>query len=362
MATTNGTSPSIPIVDFTDFKTETDPETRLKIAQELVAACREVGFVYITNHSVPEQTLSKAFSISKKFYDLSEEDKMKAPHPPGWAVHRGYSWPGLEKVSGTMSTKDDEELIAKLREVQDYKESYEIGSEQDPDMPNVWPPDEVLPEWRPFMTNFYWVCWEAAQQVLRALALGIGLEDENHLLKLHSGHHNQLRLLHYPPVPAKVIEGGKMSRMPAHTDWSTMTMLFQDDCGGLQVEDPHKPGEFIDVPPVPGSLVMNVGDLLMRWSNGSSLQSCSDVSADLSLDYLRSTSHQVTLPPRQDRFTGDDRLTRARYSIPYFVTTDPDLLIECLRIDGEHPPKYDPITQRDYSAMRARMQYWNNEA
>lgn len=87
-------------------------------------------------------------------------------------------------------------------------------------------------------------------------------------MSYHSGDYNQLRLLHYPPIPAKAIEGGTFARMPAHTDWSTMTMLFQDDCGGLQVEDPKKPGEFIDVAPVPNTLVMNVGDLLMRWSNG----------------------------------------------------------------------------------------------
>ena len=268
MATQNGTAPSIPVVDFAAFTADSTPETRLKIAQELAAACREVGFVYITNHGVPDKTLNKAFAVSKKFYDLPQEDKMKAPHPPGWAVHRGYSWPGLEKVSAAISEKDDQAWIEKLREVQDYKESYEVGSEQDSDMPNVWPPDEVLPEWRPFMTDFYWVCWEASKRILRALALGIGLEDEDHLLKLHSGHYNQLRLLHYPPVPAEAVEGGKMSRMPAHTDWSTMTILFQDECGGLQVEDPHTPGKFVDVPPVPGSLVMNVGDLLMRWSNG----------------------------------------------------------------------------------------------
>jgi isopenicillin N synthase-like dioxygenase len=62
-----------------------------------------------------------------------------------------------------------------------------------------------------------------------------------------------------------------MSRMQSHTDWSTLTLLFQDDCGGLQVEDPKSPGHFIDVPPVPDTLVMNVGDLLMRWSNGKSM-------------------------------------------------------------------------------------------
>ena len=336
--------PSIPIVDFKDFASGA-PEARLQAAKELVAACRDVGFVYITGHGVPDDTLAKAFDVSKKFYDLPQEEKMKAPHPPGWAVHRGYSWPGLEKVSAAISDKDDEEAVDKLREVQDYKESYEVGSEDNPDQPNVWPPSEVYPEWRPFTSSFYWTCFEAAANILRALAIGIGLEDEEHLLKLHSGHYNQLRLLHYPPVPAKAIEGGKFARMPAHTDWSTMTMLFQDDCGGLQVEDPHKPGQFIDVPPVPGSLVMNVGDLLMRWSN----------------DYLKSTSHRVTLPPLQDRFTGDERMTRARYSIPYFLTTDPDLVIECLKVREGEEAKYEPITQRDYANMRARMQYQSKD-
>ena len=120
-------------------------------------------------------------------------------------------------------------------------------------------------------------------------------------------------------------------------------MLFQDDCGGLQVESPTRPGEFIDIAPIPGTCVMNVGDLLMRWSN----------------DYLKSTSHCVQLPSRQDRYTGDERLTRARYSIPYFVTTDPDTVIECLvgRFEGGEKAKYERITQREYAAMRARMQY-----
>jgi isopenicillin N synthase-like dioxygenase len=208
------------------------------------------------------------------------------------------------------------------------------------------------------MTSFYWTCFEGANKILRALALGIGL-DEGHLLKFHSGHYNQLRLLHYPPIPARAIEESKMARMPAHTDWSSMTMLFQDDCGGLQVEDPNVPGKFVGVDPVEGALVMNVGDLLMRWSNGRRRRAAQSILADYLLDYLRSTSHRVILPPLQDRFTGDERLTRARYSIPYFVTTDPDLVVECLPscIDDKNGAKYEPITQRDYSNMRARMQY-----
>lgn len=68
------------------------------------------------------------------------------------------------------------------------------------------------------MTSFYWTCWTAAQNILRALALGLGFDDESHLLSYHDGHHNQLRLLHYPAIPAAAVEGGKLARMPAHTD------------------------------------------------------------------------------------------------------------------------------------------------
>lgn len=118
------------------------------------------------------------------------------------------------------------------------------------------------------MTQFYWTCFNAATDILRALSLGLGLEEEESLLRLHSGHYNQLRLLHYPPIPALAIEEGSMARMPAHTDWSSMTMLFQDECGGLEIEDPNVLGKFIPAEPMKGALVMNVGDLLMRWSNG----------------------------------------------------------------------------------------------
>ncbi|ETN36263.1 uncharacterized protein HMPREF1541_08540 [Cyphellophora europaea CBS 101466] len=345
--TTNGSKPStIPIVDFGEFNDSSPAATRQQIARDLVRACREVGFVYIVNHGVPADELAKAFAVSQHFYALPLSEKMKAPHPPGWEVHRGYSWPGLEKVSNaTAGAGDDTEatskLVEQMRSVQDFKESYEIGSEHDPDMPNVWPPDDVYPEWKPFMTSFYWTCFGAAKKVLRALALGIGLSDEEELVRQHSGHYNQLRLLHYPPIPARVLEDGRMERMPAHSDWSTITLLFQDDVGGLQVESPTEPGAFIDVDPVDGGMLVNIGDLMMRWSN----------------DYLKSTPHRVTLPPLQDRYKGQERVTRARYSIPYFLTTDPEEEIACLSVGEGEKPEYEPITRREYYAMRAKMQY-----
>ncbi|KAK5946438.1 hypothetical protein PMZ80_000581 [Knufia obscura] len=330
----------LPVIDLSPFLQSSSDQERLHSAEELVKACKEIGFCFIKGHGVPQDKIQEAFAVSKKFYALPQEEKMKAPHPPGWAVHRGYSWPGLEKVSNAVSENDAKDEADKLREVQDFKESYEVGSEDNPDMPNVWPPDEVLPEWRPCMTAFYWTCWEAAQNILKALALGLGIEEKL-MMEPHSGHHNQLRLLHYPPIRASELQGGKFARMPAHTDWTTITMLFQDDCGGLQVESPTQRGTFIDADPVPDTLVLNVGDLLMRWSN----------------DYLKSTQHRVQPPPLEDRYEGEQRMTRARYSIPYFVTTDPDVTIECLRLQDGRPPQYEPITQRDYSDMRARMQY-----
>lgn len=99
--------------------------------------------------------------------------------------------------------------------------------------------------------------------------MGIGLEDAGVLTMCHSGHNNQLWLLHYPQVAAGEVESGRVARMPAHSDWSSITLLFQDDCGGLEVEDPHAPGTFIPVTPVKNACVVNVGDLLMRWSNGN---------------------------------------------------------------------------------------------
>ena len=121
--------PSLSIVDLAGFRSRV-PEERLKTAKQLVAACQEVGFVYIVNHGVPQEGLEEAFAVSEKFYNLPQEDKLKAPHPPGWAVHRGYSWPGLEKVSEAVSGADDDSTVKiDLRAVQDFKESYEVGSE-----------------------------------------------------------------------------------------------------------------------------------------------------------------------------------------------------------------------------------------
>lgn len=116
----------IPIVDFAAFPTG-DPASRARIAAELTSACRRIGFVYIRNHGIPAPLLEEAFSWSRRLFELPKEKKLLAPHPPGPDVHRGYSWPGLEKVSqyihATGDGDDDEaqRVGEELRKVEDCK-------------------------------------------------------------------------------------------------------------------------------------------------------------------------------------------------------------------------------------------------
>ncbi|GAB7350980.1 hypothetical protein MBLNU459_g1477t1 [Dothideomycetes sp. NU459] len=343
MTRREGNESRISVVDFARWNDQNPIEQR-KISRELVAACHGVGFVYITNHGISEELSNEAFHWSKKLFDLSHEEKMLAPHPDGPAVHRGYSYPGLEKVSQVYGEEAESGAVGeKLRKVKDCKESYEIGSEDNAAQPNVWLPESVLPGFREFTTTFYWKCNEVAQVLLKAIAIGLGLDSPEYLLNFHTGHENQLRLLHYPPIAADELESKRSARMPAHSDWGIVTLLFQDDCGGLQIEDPLQKDRFQAAPPMKGALVMNIGDLLMRWSN----------------DYLKSTLHRVALPPLANRFEGAERITRERYSIPYFVSARMDSVIECLPAckSPSNPAKYGPIETGEYMKMRGKLQY-----
>ena len=149
------------------------------------------------------------------------------------------------------------------------QESYEVGSEENIQQPPIWLPEDVLPGFREFTTSFYWKLNEVATKILTAMAVGLNLDDPEYFLKYHSGNENQLRLLHYPPIAASELESNRAARMPAHTDWPSVTFLFQDECGGLQVEDPKEEGKFVDATPIKGAMIMNIGDLMMRWSNGN---------------------------------------------------------------------------------------------
>ncbi|TLD08461.1 uncharacterized protein PgNI_07178 [Pyricularia grisea] len=346
-------SGKIPIVDFGSW-VGGKPQERNRIASDISNACRHVGFVYLVNHGIEHSLLTEAFTWSKKFFDLPMEKKMLVPHPPGFLVHRGYSWPGLEKVSQQEDLADPSDPATATTDIRTVPD---IGSEELIEQPNVWPAEaDVLSElsgFRAFMVRFYKECAALSLEVIHAMASGMQLSpsEEAHLMASHAGSlNNQLRLLHYPPVSGASLRRGELARMPAHSDWGTITLLFQDGAGGLQVEDPGSSGRFVDASPVDGAVVVNVGDALMRWTNG----------------YFKSTLHRVGNPPDYSEITepqgtktdqGD--LTPSRYSIPYFVSPNPDAVVDCFAscVTKDRPLGYEKIMYEDYRRMRASTQY-----
>ncbi|KII88339.1 hypothetical protein PLICRDRAFT_698734 [Plicaturopsis crispa FD-325 SS-3] len=329
---------NLPTIDFAQFGDGSSPEARA-IGERFYIACRDVGFAYLVNTGIPQDKIDGMFAWSAKLFSLPPEIKRKAPHPPeGWK-HRGYSAVGVEQVSQMVF--DPSELAAIRSRAPDFKESFDTGYEYSPRVQNVWLPEEDLPGFRAYAMDFFAECRKfQVSTLLRALAIGMPGVPDNFFDEYHEKSDNQLRLLHYPEAPADVFSSGQKGRINAHTDFGTCTMLFQDDCGGLEVESPQDPGKFIPAPPVPGAVIFNIGDFLSRWSN----------------DILKSTLHRVRAPPRKE---GDGGMTRERYSIPYFMTADRDKVIDCLPgcFGPDRPKRYEPINAGEYINMRLNATY-----
>ncbi|OAA55127.1 Oxoglutarate/iron-dependent oxygenase [Cordyceps fumosorosea ARSEF 2679] len=309
---------------------------------QLCKAFRQVGLAYVKNHGIPEEEIEEAFSWSRKFFDLPQSEKDKAPHPPeGW-YHRGYSRVGLEKVSQNVFDADS---LAQHRKVPDQKESFDLGSDGPAAaMRNIWPPAATLPGFRDACMRFFDACGALGERLLAAVAVGLGLPPE-FFAERHARRDHQLRLLHYPPFAASLQARGLAEGVGAHSDFGTVTLLFQDDVGGLEVEDRSGGGGgFKAVPRVEGAVVVNVGDMLMRWTN----------------DELRSPIHRVRTPAEEAGEEGTGvRMTRRRYSMPFFVGADPGTVVDCAPTchGPERPKRYDPVTVEEYCAMRMNALY-----
>ncbi|OTA57163.1 Clavaminate synthase-like protein [Hypoxylon sp. EC38] len=339
---------TIATVDVSPFTTEArrlpDSE-RLKAGQALVAALHDLGFVKVTGHGISKDEVHEAFAWTKKLFDLPYEDKMKAPHPDGPMPHRGYSGIGKEKVYSQADVKNHDSVgnnvARELRKISDFKESYEIGSEDDPVQQNIWLPNDVLPNFRNYMTALYQKLARVSGILLEAIGIGLGLNSEENtaLTQLISERHCQLRLLHYPVITQDRLQNDLIARLPSHTDWGTFTMLFQDDRGGLELKDPQS-GEYLHAEPEEGAFVLNIGDMLQRFTN----------------DYFISSLHRVSVPnPDTVQETG----IPPRYSIPFFVVSDFFHTISTLPrfITAETPAKYEPVRFDEYGSIISKYQY-----
>ncbi|KAE9962293.1 hypothetical protein BLS_000565 [Venturia inaequalis] len=266
---------AIPLIDFSTFLSG-DSTSKKQTAQAILHAFQTSGFVYLSNHGIQNPTVETAFQKSASFFDRSQEQKDALSwYSP--EANRGYTAHGREKVTQLVDKNAVEALRAA---VPDLKESLEIGRDDEEGMPNMWPSgDEEADVFKEIMLAFFDECKDLHTSVMRALALGLGIE-ESWFDGFTDRGDNTLRLLHYPSVSKDVFRKNEMQvRAGSHTDYGSITLLFQDSRGGLQVESPN--GTFVDATPIPGTIVVNAGDLLARWSN----------------ETIKSTTHRVVEPP-----------------------------------------------------------------
>ena len=289
------------------------------IADELGRSFEEFGFAVVRDHGIPQSLIDRAEEMSKQFFDLPEETKRKY-HIPGGGGARGYTPFGTEK--------------AKDAKVHDLKEFWHVGRSLPQDhalaefmAPNVWP--EEMPEFRYTFEELYAAFEKAGGRVLEAIALHLGLERDFFAATVEDGN-SVMRLLRYPPLEGAEAEGA--IRAAAHGDINTITLLLGAEEAGLELLTAQGEWKAIDVPE--GALVINVGDMLDRLTNGR----------------LKSTQHRVVNPRGEAAY-------RARYSMPFFLHFRPDFTIETLEscIDPESPDDHpEPISSHEFLLQRLR--------
>ncbi|XP_022732371.1 2-oxoglutarate-Fe(II) type oxidoreductase-like isoform X2 [Durio zibethinus] len=296
----------LPIIDLSS-------EDRVSTANSIRQACLDLGFFYLVNHGVEEELLKKVFEQSKKFFSLPVEEKKK------FAVknHRGYTEMYDEKLDNSLKAKGDS------------KEGFYVGTLAE-NHQNQWPSEEDLPSWRSTMEAYYEKVLSAGMKLISLVALALNL-DEDFFQKLGALNEPMafLRLLHYPGDVDSSREG--VYGASAHSDYGMLTLLLTDGVPGLQVcrEKSKQPQVWEDVPSMSGAFIVNIGDMMERWTN------C----------LFRSTMHRVML-------TGEER-----YSVAFFVEPNKDCIVECLEscCSESCPPRFPPIRSSDYLEERFRL-------
>jgi isopenicillin N synthase-like dioxygenase len=271
-------------------------------AAAIDAALREHGFFAVLNHGVDATVVAAAFDAGRRFFALAEADKRRW-HIDGWPLKRGFDPVGWQALDPGQPP--------------DIKESFYLGVEAIG--PNQWPDEALVPGFRAAMQAYSAACDALARRLMALYERALGL-PAGHFDGFMRQPTCTTRLLHYPPQPTVVAPG--QIGCGAHTDWGALTLLAQDDVGGLQVQGSN--GTWTDVTPIPGAFVVNIGDLMARWTH----------------DRWRSTMHRVV-----NRVAG-----RERYSIAYFFDLDAEAVILPLPgcVPAGETPRYGPITAGEH--------------
>ncbi|HEX3954266.1 MAG TPA: 2-oxoglutarate and iron-dependent oxygenase domain-containing protein [Stellaceae bacterium] len=315
---------SIPIIDIGPYRTGDAAAKRL-VAAAVDRACRDIGFLVISGHGIDPDLVEETRAAARNFFDLPLAEKMQVGQPAR-DVTRGYIPVGGEAVARSRGA---------TAAAGDLNESFMIGP-IDPVDPayatapaagrhfaaNLWPERPVA--LRPAMTRYYQAMNELAQTLMHLFALGLGL-DEHFFDDKIDRHISRLRLRNYPAPTASPLPG--QLRAGAHSDYGSLTILATEDKpGGLQAC--NSAGDWVDVPSLPGCFVVNLGDLMARWTN----------------DAWVSTLHRVVNPP--DAVAAQSR----RASLVFFHNPNYDAPVACIPtcLAAGDAPRYAPTTSGEH--------------
>jgi len=299
---------AIPVVDLGPLRDGSNP---VAIAKALHRASQSLGFIYVSNHGIDPALIENARQCAYQFFRSSEAEKSTVTVSQN---HRGWLKPGQSKM------QDDAKA--------DLKESFIWGMQNSRglapnDHPlrgdNQWP--NFLPELQSVSMAYFEAAHGVAHHLMRGFALGLNLNPEFFLRSVEAPL-SRASYVYYPAQDESL--GEDQFGVAPHTDFGVLTVLCQDDVGGLQVQGID--GEWLLAPPIDGTLVVNVADLLSRWTNGA----------------YKSTPHRVV-----------NTSGRERLSLVLAFDPDPETLVDSRAVFGvDHEPDNDPITCGDYLVWR----------
>jgi isopenicillin N synthase-like dioxygenase len=307
---------NIPVVDLADFTAGNETQKEAFV-QQLGKAYEEVGFVAVKNHGVPDDLIMDLYKYVQDFFSLPS-DKKRSYENPELAGQRGYTSFGKEHAKGS--------------DAPDLKEFFQYGQIVPADHPlKSEYPDNVSVDEIPGFNETFFKAYRAFEKsgkaLLQAIALYLGL-DENYFDDYVEEGNSIVRAIHYPPI---TVEPKSAIRAEQHEDINLITLLVGASAGGLEILT--KQNEWIGVTSLPEQIVVNVGDMLQRFTNNK----------------LKSTTHRVVNPPRELWHT-------SRFSIPFFLHPKSSMSLAALEscIDKSHPKAYEDITAGEYLDERLR--------
>lgn len=317
----------VPVIDISPYYSG-DAEEKRRVAEQIDQACRSIGFLVISGHAVDPQLIARLDRLSRAFFDLPLDTKLKYASPYETA-YRGYTameQTALAYTIGEEGTPPDFREIFTINQHQiDWADPYfNSDAGRAIFLPNVYP--EEIDGLRETLERYYDAMTELATTLMRLFALALGL-DEHWFVDKIDKHMTNLSLSNYPDQPDELPTG--QLRAGAHTDYGSITILkAEDKPGGLEVQTGD--GSWAPVPIVPDTFIINIGDLMAQWTN----------------DRWVSTMHRVVNPPR------DQANSSRRQSLIFFHQPNYDALIECIPSCLGAGARYAPVTSGDHLARK----------